>query len=138
MRVLLIDNYDSFTWNLVHLIGGLGAEVDVWRNDALTVDEALAGDHDAIVLSPGPCTPNEAGICLNLIREGAGSNATETRWACAPVASPAADSTLHCWTLNKNKKGTTGIHDVSWNGATAAVHLVAQAGERHQPEKPPG
>ena len=72
MRVLLIDNYDSFTWNLVHLIGGLGAEVDVWRNDALTVDAALAGDHDAIVLSPGPCTPNEAGICLNLIREGAG------------------------------------------------------------------
>ena len=72
MRVLLIDNYDSFTWNLVHLIGGLGAEVDVWRNDALTVDEALAGDHDTIVLSPGPCTPNEAGICLNLIREGAG------------------------------------------------------------------
>lgn len=70
--ILLIDNYDSFTWNLVHLIGGLGAEVDVWRNDALTVDEALAGNHDAIVLSPGPCTPNEAGICLNLIREGAG------------------------------------------------------------------
>ncbi len=72
MRVLLIDNYDSFTWNLVHLIGGLGAEVDVWRNDALTVDAALAGDHDAIVLSPGPCTPNEAGICLDVIREGAG------------------------------------------------------------------
>ncbi len=72
MYVLLIDNYDSFTWNLVHLIGGLGAEVDVWRNDALTVDEALAGEHDAIVLSPGPCTPNEAGICLDLIREGAG------------------------------------------------------------------
>ena len=72
MRVLLIDNYDSFTWNLVHLIGGLGAEVDVWRNDALTVDEALAGEHDAIVLSPGPCTPNEAGICLDVIREGAG------------------------------------------------------------------
>ncbi len=72
MRVLLIDNYDSFTWNLVHLIGGLGAEVDVRRNDALTAEDALAGDHDAIVLSPGPCTPNEAGICLNLIREGAG------------------------------------------------------------------
>ena len=72
MRVLLIDNYDSFTWNLVHLIGGLGAEVDVVRNDAITVDEALAGDHDAIVLSPGPCTPNEAGICLDLVREGAG------------------------------------------------------------------
>ncbi|MEZ2406256.1 anthranilate synthase component 2 [Bosea sp. OAE752] len=72
MRVLLIDNYDSFTWNLVHLIGGLGAEVDVWRNDALTVEEALNGEHDAIVLSPGPCTPNEAGICLDLVREGAG------------------------------------------------------------------
>lgn len=71
MRVLLIDNYDSFTWNLVHLIGGLGAEVEVWRNDALTVDEALGGGHDAIVLSPGPCTPNEAGICLDLIKQGA-------------------------------------------------------------------
>ncbi|MCO5093268.1 aminodeoxychorismate/anthranilate synthase component II [Bosea sp. (in: a-proteobacteria)] len=72
MRVLLIDNYDSFTWNLVHLVGGLGAKVDVWRNDALTVAEALGGEHDAIVLSPGPCTPNEAGICLDLIRQGAG------------------------------------------------------------------
>lgn len=72
MRVLLIDNYDSFTWNLVHLIGGLGAEVDVWRNDALSVEEALGGEHDAIVLSPGPCTPNEAGICLDLIKQGAG------------------------------------------------------------------
>ena len=71
MRVLLIDNYDSFTWNLVHLIGGLGAEVDVWRNDALTVDEALAGDHDAIVLSPGPCDPDRAGICLPLTRAAA-------------------------------------------------------------------
>ena len=72
MRVLLIDNYDSFTWNLVHLIGGLGAQVDVWRNDALSVEDALGGEHDAIVLSPGPCTPNEAGICLDLVREGAG------------------------------------------------------------------
>lgn len=70
MRVLLIDNYDSFTWNLVHLIGGLGAEVDVWRNDALSVEEALGGEHDAIVLSPGPCTPNEAGICLDVVRQG--------------------------------------------------------------------
>jgi anthranilate synthase component 2 len=72
MRILLIDNYDSFTWNLVHLIGGLGAEVDVRRNDVLTVAEALDDEHDAIVLSPGPCTPNEAGICLDLVREGAG------------------------------------------------------------------
>ena len=72
MRVLLIDNYDSFTWNLVHLIGGLGASVDVRRNDALSVEEALGDEHDAIVLSPGPCTPNEAGICLDLVRQGAG------------------------------------------------------------------
>ena len=72
MRILLIDNYDSFTWNLVHLIGGLGAEVEVRRNDSLTVAEALSGGHDAIVLSPGPCTPTEAGICLDLVREGAG------------------------------------------------------------------
>jgi anthranilate synthase component 2 len=72
MRILLIDNYDSFTWNLVHLIGGLGAEVEVRRNDAIALDEALGNGHDAIVLSPGPRTPNEAGICLDLVREGAG------------------------------------------------------------------
>jgi len=71
MRILLIDNYDSFTWNLVHLIGGLGVTVDVRRNDAVSVEDALNDDHDAIVLSPGPCTPNEAGICLDLVREGA-------------------------------------------------------------------
>jgi anthranilate synthase component 2 len=71
MRILLIDNYDSFTWNLVHLIGGLGASVDVRRNDSLTVADALGDEHDAVVLSPGPCTPNEAGICLDLVREGA-------------------------------------------------------------------
>jgi anthranilate synthase component 2 len=73
MRILLIDNYDSFTWNLVHLIGGLGADVVVRRNDAITVTEALSDDYDAIVLSPGPCTPNEAGICLDLVREGTGT-----------------------------------------------------------------
>jgi anthranilate synthase component 2 len=73
MRILLIDNYDSFTWNLVHLIGGLGADVIVRRNDAVTVAEALSDDYDAIVLSPGPCTPNEAGICLDLVREGTGA-----------------------------------------------------------------
>jgi len=69
MRVTLIDNYDSFTFNLVHYIGELGADVAVWRNDAIQVDEVLADKPDAIVLSPGPCTPNEAGICLDLVRE---------------------------------------------------------------------
>ena len=70
--ILLIDNYDSFTFNLVHFLGDLGAECVVRRNDTLTPGEALAMRPEAIVLSPGPCTPNEAGICLDLIREAAG------------------------------------------------------------------
>ena len=71
MRVTLIDNYDSFTFNLVHFLGELGAEVGVWRNDARGVEETLADEAEAIVLSPGPCTPNEAGICLDLVRAAA-------------------------------------------------------------------
>ena len=67
-RVALIDNYDSFTFNLVHYLGELGAEVAVWRNDQISVEETLAEKPSAIVLSPGPCTPNEAGICLDLVR----------------------------------------------------------------------
>jgi len=70
--ILLIDNYDSFTFNLVHFLGDLGARCDVRRNDTLGVDEALALAPEAIVLSPGPCTPNEAGICVELIRAAAG------------------------------------------------------------------
>lgn len=67
--ILVIDNYDSFTWNLVHYLEELGARTHVVRNDQLTVEEALALKPDAILLSPGPCTPNEAGICLDLIRK---------------------------------------------------------------------
>ncbi len=70
--ILLIDNYDSFTFNLVHYLGELGVACDVRRNDALTVDEAIALDPEAIVLSPGPCSPNEAGICCELIQAAAG------------------------------------------------------------------
>jgi len=70
--ILLIDNYDSFTFNLVHFLGDVGARCEVRRNDALSVDEALAMRPEAIVLSPGPCTPNEAGICLGLIATAAG------------------------------------------------------------------
>ena len=66
--ILVIDNYDSFTYNLVHYLDELGAEPRVWRNDALTAEEALGLGPEAVVLSPGPCTPNEAGICLDLIR----------------------------------------------------------------------
>jgi anthranilate synthase component 2 len=67
MQVLVIDNYDSFTYNLVHFLGELGARLDVHRNDRIAVGEVVAMDPDAIVISPGPCTPNEAGICLDLI-----------------------------------------------------------------------
>jgi len=70
--ILLIDNYDSFTWNLYHYLGDLGADTEVIRNDALTADEAIAMQPEAIVLSPGPCTPNEAGICLELVEKAAG------------------------------------------------------------------
>ncbi|MFN0263536.1 anthranilate synthase component II [Tepidamorphus sp. 3E244] len=66
--IILIDNYDSFTWNLVHYLGELGAEVEVHRNDRISVDEVMDAKPDGIVLSPGPCTPNEAGICMDLIR----------------------------------------------------------------------
>ncbi|MBF9020366.1 MULTISPECIES: anthranilate synthase component II [unclassified Roseobacter] len=69
--LLLIDNYDSFTYNLVHYLGELGAETRVLRNDALTVTEALAMGPDGIVLSPGPCDPAQAGICLDLTRAAA-------------------------------------------------------------------
>ncbi|WP_116131509.1 aminodeoxychorismate/anthranilate synthase component II [Tropicimonas sp. IMCC34043] len=64
--LLLIDNYDSFTYNLVHYLGELGAEVDVWRNDALDVQQAMGLRPEAIVLSPGPCDPPSAGICMPL------------------------------------------------------------------------
>jgi len=71
--LLLIDNYDSFTWNLFHYLGELGAEVRVVRNDEITADQALALRPQGIVLSPGPCTPNEAGICLEVIEKAAGT-----------------------------------------------------------------
>jgi len=71
--LLVIDNYDSFTWNLVHYLGELGAEPVVVRNDRIRVDEALLREPEAIVLSPGPCTPNEAGICLDLIKAANGT-----------------------------------------------------------------
>tara|TARA_R110002050_G_scaffold219794_1_gene355709 strand:- start:225 stop:803 length:579 start_codon:yes stop_codon:yes gene_type:complete len=68
-KVLVVDNYDSFTWNLVHYLEELGADTTVVRNDAMTVEEALTSGFDGILLSPGPCTPNEAGICVALIQK---------------------------------------------------------------------
>ena len=70
--LLLIDNYDSFTYNLFHYLGQLGADVAVKRNDELSAAEALGMGAEAIVLSPGPCTPHEAGICMAVIREAHG------------------------------------------------------------------
>ena len=70
--LILIDNYDSFTYNLVHFLGELGAEVTVKRNDAITVDALLEAAPQAVVISPGPCDPNRAGICLELVRRAAG------------------------------------------------------------------
>ena len=69
--LLLIDNYDSFTYNLVHYLGEEGAEVEVRRNDALTVQDAMALNPASILLSPGPCTPTEAGICLAMVAAAA-------------------------------------------------------------------
>ncbi len=67
--ILVIDNYDSFTWNLVHYLEEIGANTRVIRNDEMTAQGALDLAPDGIVLSPGPCTPNEAGICMDLVRE---------------------------------------------------------------------
>ena len=71
--LLLIDNYDSFTYNLFHYLGELGAEVKVVRNDEISAKEALGMKPEGIVLSPGPCTPNEAGICLDVIKQANGA-----------------------------------------------------------------
>jgi anthranilate synthase component 2 len=69
---ILIDNYDSFTYNLFHYLGELGARLEVHRNDKITVDEVMAKHPQGIILSPGPCTPDTAGICLDLIKRAAG------------------------------------------------------------------
>ena len=68
MRVLVIDNYDSFTYNLVQYLGEMDAEVDVVRNDVKTAEELLDGGYDRVVVSPGPCTPNEAGVSVSAIK----------------------------------------------------------------------
>jgi anthranilate synthase/aminodeoxychorismate synthase-like glutamine amidotransferase len=68
MRVLVVDNYDSFTYNLVQYLGELGSELEVVRNDRATVDDLLVRGYDRVIVSPGPCTPNEAGISLETVR----------------------------------------------------------------------
>jgi anthranilate synthase component 2 len=72
MKIILLDNYDSFTYNLLHYIGELGADVTVYRNDKIGVKELMALKPDGIVISPGPGTPQQSGICLELIKEASG------------------------------------------------------------------
>ena len=71
-QLLIIDNYDSFTYNLLHYFGELGATVTVIRNDAMSADDVIKQNADGIVLSPGPCTPDEAGICVDVVKKAAG------------------------------------------------------------------
>ncbi len=89
MTVLMLDNYDSFTYNLVQYLQALGAEVMVVRNDAMRVDQIAALKPERIVISPGPCTPNEAGISLQLIEQ---LGQTTPSWACAWVIKASARS----------------------------------------------
>jgi len=79
IMLLMLDNYDSFTWNLVQYLGELGAAVKVVRNDAITLDEIDALRPEQIVISPGPCTPSEAGISVPLVRRFAGKVRSDTR-----------------------------------------------------------
>lgn len=72
MKIILLDNYDSFTYNLVHYIGESGADVEVIRNDAISAEELIARKPDGIVISPGPGTPAESGICLDLVKKSSG------------------------------------------------------------------
>mgnify|MGYP005991627447 CR=1 FL=1 len=108
--LLLIDNYDSFTWNLVHYVGELGVETQVWRNDALNVQEAMALNPSGILLSPGPCDPDQAGICLALTQAAA-----ETRIPLFGVC-------LGHQTIGQAFGGTVVQHSEIVHGKMGAVH----------------
>lgn len=106
--LLLIDNYDSFTYNLVHYLGELGAEVVVKRNDALNVQEAMALNPSAILLSPGPCTPDQAGICLALT-EAAAETKTPLMGVCLghqAIGQAFGGKVVRCHEIVHGKMGT--------------------------------
>jgi len=107
--ILVIDNYDSFTYNLVHYLNELGAETLVRRNDAITVEEALGLKPQAILLSPGPCTPNEAGICLPLLRA-------------APVAMPVFGVCLGHQSIGQAFGGEVIRAQSLMHGKVSAIH----------------
>ena len=129
----------------LHLLRPVGETDLLW-----CAEEALRANPVSLVIAepekPLPLTAGrrlqlaaEAGRTtgLILIRQQAGSNATETRWNCEPRPGTDADSTLHRWSLNKNKKGTLGHWTVNWNGTSPAFHMVSEARERHEPAEPP-
>lgn len=108
--LLLIDNYDSFTYNLVHYLGELGADVAVHRNDSLTVKDAMALKPSSILLSPGPCDPDQAGICLDLTKAAA-----ETR-------TPLMGVCLGHQTIGQAFGGTVVRHDEIVHGKMGEIH----------------
>ncbi len=106
--LLLIDNYDSFTYNLVHFLGELGADVRVERNDALNVQEAMALNPEAILLSPGPCDPAQAGICLALV-EAAAETRTPLMGVCLghqAIGEAFGGNVVRCHEIVHGKMGT--------------------------------
>ena len=108
-RILVVDNYDSFTWNLVHYLREIGAEVRVERNDALTAAEALASDADGLLISPGPGTPDEAGISLELVA------------ACAAARRPLLGVCLGHQAIGRHFGGCVGRAPAPMHGKVSAV-----------------
>jgi len=111
--ILVVDNYDSFTYNLVHYLNELGAETRVVRNDALTAAQAFALKPEAVLLSPGPCTPNEAGICLELI-------------ATAPAALPILGVCLGHQSIGQAFGGDVIRAKSLMHGKTSQIHHAGQ------------
>ena len=107
--ILVIDNYDSFTYNLVHYLNELGAETRVYRNDDLSAAAAIALKPDAVLLSPGPCTPDDAGICLDLLRQ-------------APEALPILGVCLGHQSIGQAFGGRVVRAKALMHGKTSAIH----------------
>jgi anthranilate synthase component 2 len=107
--ILVIDNYDSFTWNLVHYLQELGAPVEVVRNDAIGAGQALSSGADAFLISPGPCTPNEAGVSLDLVK------------ACAEAGRPLLGVCLGHQSIGQSFGGTVARAKQLMHGKTSLI-----------------
>ena len=115
MKLLVIDNYDSFTWNLVQYLGELGAQLEVERNDALAVEDVLARGPDAIVISPGPCTPKEAGISVPAGMTVSVLEDSDTHVHLVLPAKPAALSDAQLDAIAAGDSDPTKIPGIPWN-----------------------